>query len=141
MVPVIPVTGARIAPGVVAEFRDRRRRRRVRVPEAYSIVSVRVLGTQAAPIEGFVVNVSETGLLVEIDQLVPIGAAVAVEFCVTGLGRLQGETWPTFAAAAEVVRLEDVDDFPGGPYRTGVRFVRMSTMVQAQLARYVVAHQ
>jgi hypothetical protein len=62
---------------------------------------------------------------------------VTVEFQVAGLGRLRKEEWPTFVATAEVVRLDDLADFPAGPYRTALRFVRIATMVQAQIARYV----
>jgi hypothetical protein len=85
-----------------------------------------------------VVDLSETGLAVEVDERIGVGQPVTVEFSIAGLGRMRGEQWPTFAAAGEVVRIDNLDDFPQGPYRTAVRFVRIATMVQAQIARFVV---
>ena len=55
------------------------------------------------PLEGHAVNLSETGIVVEIDSMIPIGQAVTLEFQVSGLGRLREEMWPTYAVAGEVV--------------------------------------
>ena len=127
----------RVMSGGVAEFKDRRRRRRVDVQPMYTRLSLRVLSKAGGPLEGHVLNISETGMSVQIDDQVPVGQPVTVEFTIAGLGRLRQEEWPTLAAAAEVVRIDDLADFPHGPYRTALRFVRISTMAQAQIARYV----
>ncbi|MCL2646539.1 MAG: PilZ domain-containing protein [Phycisphaerales bacterium] len=127
----------RVMPGGVAEFKDRRRRRRVAVQPMYTKLSLRVLSKAGGPLEGHVLDISETGMSVQIDDQVPVGQPVTVEFAIAGLGRLRQEEWPTIAAAAEVVRIDDLADFPQGPYRTALRFVRMSTMAQAQIARFV----
>ncbi len=137
---VQPNSPVRVAPGAVAEFRDRRRRRRVDVPSMYSSAVVRVLTQQSGPIDGHIINLAENGIAVELDHKIPVGHAVTIEFSLTGLGRIRNDEWPTFAVAAEVVRLDNLDDFPGGPYHTAMRFVRIPTMVQAQIARYIVSH-
>ena len=136
----VGVSSVRLAPGIGA-FKDRRRRRRIDLQPMYTSASVRVLSRRDMPLEGHVTNLSETGLVVEIDDLVPVGQSVTVEFCVSGLGRLHTDSWPTFAVAAEVVRIDDVDEFPQGPYKTALRFVRIPTMAQAQIARYVATHE
>jgi c-di-GMP-binding flagellar brake protein YcgR len=122
----------------INEFKDRRRKRRVAVQPMYSFASIRVLSRQDGPLEGHVINLSETGMVVEIDNLIPTGQAVTAEFSISGLGRAREDHWPTYAVAAEVVRIDDVTDFPMGPYRTALRFVRIPTMAQAQIARFIV---
>jgi hypothetical protein len=87
----------------------------------YSQVTVRVLSEKAGPTEGHALDVSEAGILVELDNLLPIGVPVAVEFQVAGLGRLRQAEWPSLAATAEVVRHDRLDDFPAGPYQTALR--------------------
>lgn len=124
----------------VEALRDRRRKGRAGVPPMYSQVTVRVLNQKSEPIEGHALNVSESGLAAELDHLIPAGSPVTVEFAVAGLGRARPQQWPTFVATAEVTRTQDVDDFPGGPYHTAFRFVRIPTIVQAQIARYVACH-
>jgi c-di-GMP-binding flagellar brake protein YcgR len=126
-----------VMPAGVGEFKDRRRRRRVGVQPMYSCVQVRMLSRKGEPLEGHVLDISENGMAVQIDEQIGVGQAVTLEFQVAGLGRSRKDSWPTFVATAEVVRLDDLADFPMGPYRTAVRFVRIATMVQAQIARYV----
>ena len=101
---------------------------------------VRVLSRKQEPLEGHVLNLSEVGMMVEIDSKIGIGQAVTVEFRVAGLGRVVADQWGEFAAAAEVARIDDIDDFPNGPYMVALKFVRISTMAQAQIARYVATH-
>ncbi len=133
-----PEAGARVnAPGVAA-FKDRRRRRRVDVAPMYTSLVVRPLARRQGPLEGHVVNLSETGMMAELDEILPIGQPVAVEFSVAGLGLFRHEAWPTFSLAAEVVRLDDFDDFPQGPYKVALRFERVPTMVQAQIVRFTM---
>ena len=103
----------------------------------YTSVSVRVLSRQGDPLEGHVIDISETGMVVQVDDQIGVGQPVTIEFTVAGLGQLRNDQWPTIAAAAEVVRLDNLADFPKGPYRTALRFVRIATMVQAQIARFV----
>jgi hypothetical protein len=124
----------------VSTLQERRRRRRAAVPPMYSSVTVRVLSRKDAPIEGHVINLSENGMAVEIDSMIAVGQPVTVEFRVAGLGRVVGDQWLEFAAAAEVARIDDLEDFPGGPYRIALKFIRISTMAQAQIARYVATH-
>jgi hypothetical protein len=130
----------RLVSDVVGEFKDRRRKRRVELPAMYTTASIRVLSTQGGPLEGHVLDLSETGMAVEIDDQIPMGAAVTVEFSIAGLGRQRSpdDEWPTYALAAEVMRIDHLEDFPAGPYRTALKFVRVPTMVQAQIARFVV---
>ena len=106
----------------------------------YSSVVVRVLSRKTAPIEGHVINISENGIAVEIDSQIAVGQAVTLEFRIAGLGRVVTDQWSEFAVAAEVARIDDLDDFPQGPYRIALKFVRISTMAQAQIARYVATH-
>jgi hypothetical protein len=122
----------------VGEFKDRRRRRRVKVQPMYSSAVVRVLSKRNGPLEGHVTNLSETGMVVSIDEKIGIGQPVTVEFQVAGLGRPKNEQWPVFPVAGEVVRVDDCEDFPGGPYCVALRFVRIPTMVQAAIARFVL---
>jgi c-di-GMP-binding flagellar brake protein YcgR len=104
----------------------------------YTTASIRVLSRQGDPLDGHVLDLSETGMAVEIDEQIAIGQAVTIEFTVSGLGRPRADQWPTYAVAAEVIRIDDLEDFPMGPYRTALRFTRIPTMIQAQIARYVV---
>ena len=134
------MTSVRLAPGV-QEFKERRRRRRVNLQPMYTFASLRVLSRRDDPMEGHVINLSETGMIVEIDNLIAIGQPVTIEFTISGLGRLRGDAWPGYAVAAEVVRIDGVAEFPQGPYRVAVRFVRIPTMAQAQIARYIATHQ
>lgn len=116
---------------------DRRRSQRVPTLPAYTAVAVRVLTQRQEPMEGHVLNVSETGLAVELDdQLLP-GSAVTVEFCVSGLGDPNGEEWPTHRATAEVVRNGDVEDFPAGPYQAALNFIHIGPAERANIASFV----
>lgn len=133
-------TPVRLGPGV-QEFKDRRRRRRVALQPMYTSVSLRVLSRRDQPLEGHAINLSETGIVVEIDNLIPIGSPVTLEFTVAGLGRLRDDTWPSYAVGAEVVRIDDLAEFPQGPYRVALRFVRIPTMTQAQIARFVATQE
>jgi hypothetical protein len=121
-------------------MRERRRRPRTAVPPMYSAIVVRVLNKRHKPIEGHALNLSVSGIAVELDDLVEPGSPVTVEFSVSGLGRERAQAWPTFAATAEVVRNQDVDDFPGGPYCTALKFVRIPSIAQAQIARYIATY-
>ncbi len=127
----------RLAPGV-GEFKERRRRRRIALEPMYTFASMRVLTCQEGPLEGHIINLSETGAVIEVDEKVAPGQPVTVQFSVAGLGQLRNNEWPMFSAAAEVVRIDDLDDFPQGPYRIAMKFVRIPTMAQAQIARYIV---
>jgi hypothetical protein len=104
----------------------------------YTSLVVRPLARRQGPLEGHVINLSETGMMVQLDEVLPIGQPVAVEFSVAGLGLFRGEAWPTFSLAAEVVRLDEFDEFPQGPYKVALRFERVPTMVQAQIARFTM---
>ena len=116
---------------------ERRQRRRAHVPPMYSLAIIRDLSRKGAPIEAHVLDISENGIAVEMDDLVPVGQPVTVEFRIAGLGRIRDQQWTELAAAAEVVRHDLVDDFPGGPYKVALRFVQIGTMAQAQIARFV----
>jgi len=125
---------------VVSGLQERRRRRRAYVPPMYTQAVVRVLSQRGMPLEGHVLDLSETGLAVQVDEKIPVGQAVTVEFRVAGLGRVVADQWSEFAAAAIVVRQDDLEDFPDGPYKLALRFVRINTMAQAQIARFVATH-
>jgi hypothetical protein len=124
----------------VTGLQERRRRRRAHVPPMYTSAIVRVLAQRGEPLEGHVVDLSETGMAVQVDSLIPVGQAVTVEFRVAGLGRIADDQWTEFQAAAVVVRQDDVEDFPNGPYKMALRFVRIGTMAQAQIARFVATN-
>ncbi len=129
---------AKVASGAVTDFKDRRRRRRVRVPSMYTSVVVRSLQHGHEPLEGHVLNLSETGISIQVDELLSPGDAVALEFTIAGLGMMRAEGWPTFVLGAEVIRADDVDDAPQGPYKIALRFERVPTIVQAQIARFTM---
>jgi c-di-GMP-binding flagellar brake protein YcgR len=129
---------ANLTAGALAEFKDRRRRRRVPVAPMYTAVTVRALARRGEPMEGHVLNLSETGMSVQLDDMLPVGQPLAVEFTVAGLGLFRNDTWPTFSLAAEVIRIDDLDDFPMGPYKIALRFERVPTIVQAQIARFIM---
>jgi hypothetical protein len=129
-----------INPAAIEGVRERRRRRRVAVPPMYTSAMLRVLSQRIEPIEAHVIDVSENGIAVEADTLVPVGQVVTVEFQIAGLGALRGDQWAQYAAAAQVVRHDHLDDFPHGPHRMALRFVQISTMTQAQIARFVATH-
>jgi hypothetical protein len=137
-----PVTDPRVQihSPTLTGLRERRRRRRAHVPAMYTSAIVRVLSQRGVPLEGHVVDLSETGMAVQVDSLIPVGQAVTVEFQVAGLGRLAGTEWTMYAVAAQVVRHDDLEDFPGGPYKIALRFVRIGTMAQGQIARFVATH-
>ena len=137
-----PVTDPRInlhAPAVKG-LHERRRRRRTVVPPMYTLAIVRILSHKGDPMEAHVLDLSETGIALQVDSLIPIGQAVTLEFRVAGLGRIAHDEWSEFAAAAQVVRHDDLDDFPAGPYKIALRFVRIGTIPQAQIARFVATH-
>ena len=121
----------------VQALQERRCRRRVAVLPMYTSVTVRILSQREAPMDAHVLDISETGMAIEMDYLPPLGQAVSVEFRVSGLGRVRNDQWTELAAAAQVVRHDNLDDFPCGPYKVGLRFVRISTMTQAQIARFI----
>lgn len=123
-----------------ASLRDRRHRSRAPLLPMYSSVVVRVLNQRRKAIEGHALNISEMGIAVTLDDLIAPGSPVTIEFSAAGLGRERAQGWPTFVATAEVLRNDDVDDFPQGPYTTALRFIRIPTILQAQIARYVAAH-
>jgi c-di-GMP-binding flagellar brake protein YcgR len=127
-------------PVMLYDGKDRRRKRRIQLSPMYTSAVLRVLSSKMAPLEGHIVDISESGLSIEVDEKIKPGSAVTIEFTISGLGRMRNSRWPMFAAAAEVVRLDNVDDFPQGPYRTAVRFIRLPSIVQAQIARYIIAH-
>jgi c-di-GMP-binding flagellar brake protein YcgR len=146
-----PVKPSRVTPEVtdprvtlhqpaVSGLQERRRRRRAHVPPMYTSAIVRVLAQRSEPLEGHVLDLSETGMAVQVDSLIPVGQAVTVEFRVAGLGRITHDQWAEFAVAAVVVRQDDLEDFPNGPYRIALRFVRIGTMAQAQIARFVATN-
>jgi len=142
--PVAKPVGVQSAPEThaptITGFQERRRRRRVAIAPMYSEALIRVLSKRDQAIDAHVSNLSETGMALEADALIPVGSPVAVEFRISGLGRVEKDGWTVFAIAGEVVRHDDVEDFPGGPYRTAIRFVQISTMMQAHIARYVATH-
>jgi hypothetical protein len=133
--PRVQVSGS-----ALTELRERRRRRRAHVQPMYTCAILRVLAQRGAPLEGHVLDLSETGMAVQVDTLIPVGQAVTVEFQVAGLGRLSRDEWTQYAVAAQVVRHDDLEDFPAGPYKIALRFVRIGTMAQAQIARFVATH-
>ena len=94
-----PRTTSGIARAPQPGIRDRRRKPRITLQPMYTRVTVRVLNEKSDPIDGHVLDLSEIGLAVEIDKLVPMGSPITIEFAVSGLGRLRGADWPTFAAA------------------------------------------
>ena len=124
----------------VTGLQERRRRRRAHVPPMYTTAIVRVLAQPGSPLEGHVLDLSETGMAVEVDSLIPVGQAVTVEFRVVGLGRMTNQQWTEFVAAAVVVRQDELEDFPQGPYKIALRFARIGTMAQAQIARFVATN-
>jgi len=128
---------AKANPSSAVAVQEKRRRRRVAVAPMYTSVLLRNLSQRTAGIEGHVLDVCENGIAIEADFLVPVGQVVTVEFQVAGIGHLRQQAWPEFAAACEVVRHDDVEDFPQGPYKMALRFVKVSTMAQAQIARFV----
>jgi hypothetical protein len=129
-----------LRPQAVAALQEQRHRRRAHVPPMYTLAVVRVLANKDAPLEGHILDLSETGMAVQVDTLISVGQPVTVEFRVSGLGRVVADEWVEFVAAAVVVRHGDVDDFPAGPFTIGLRFVRIATMAQAQIARFVAVH-
>jgi c-di-GMP-binding flagellar brake protein YcgR len=137
-----PVTDPRVQihSPTLTSLRERRRRRRAHVPPMYTSAIVRVLSQRDVPLEGHVLDLSETGMAVQVDTLIAVGQAVTVEFRVAGLGRVAGAEWTQYAVAAQVVRQDEVDEFPAGPYRIALRFVRIGTMAAAQIARFVATH-
>lgn len=123
----------------VRHMRERRRRDRVPLRPMYTSVAIRVLQERSEPCEGHILNISESGMAVEIDRNIEVGAAVTVEFSVAGMGRLNREQWPLFVTTAEVTRSAQQQDFPNGPYVVGLRYLRITTMTQAQITRYILA--
>lgn len=121
------------------QVRDRRRRTRVPVRPMYTCAIIRVLQERSEPCEGHILNISESGMAVQIDRHIEVGSAITIEFSVAGLGRLMHERWPMFATTAEVTRSFQPADFPNGPFTVGLRFLRISTMTQAQITRYILA--
>ncbi len=123
----------------IRAVRERRRRSRVSVRPMYTCAIIRVLQERSEPCEGHILNISESGMAVEIDRGIELGQAVTIEFSVAGMGRLMHECWPMFATTAEVTRCHQHPDFPNGPYTVGLRFLRITTMTQAQITRYILS--
>lgn len=132
---------ARPADFLAHAISNRRKRPRVSLDPAYTTVTLRRLGQRLMPLEGHVVNLCENGMSVQLDETIAIGTPVTVEFSIAGLGATRSAAWPVIAAAGEVIRLDSDEavDFPCGPYRMAIKFARLSTIAQAQIARFAIA--
>jgi hypothetical protein len=103
----------------------------------YTSVVVRVLSSRLPPLEGHILDISESGMAVELDSPVAPGESVTLEFRVAGMGSVREGIWMEYVAAAEVVRQDGEEDFPGGPYRLALKLMQVATMTQAQISRFV----
>jgi hypothetical protein len=116
---------------------ERRRHQRAHVPAAYSLAVVRPVSLRGPPLEGHVLDLSDTGMSVQLDIRIPVGRMVTVEFRIAGLGCVSDDQWSKMVVAANVVRQDGVKDFPGGPYRLALRFVQPSIEVREKIAQFV----
>ena len=108
-------------PGFVSNgqrtFMNLRKANRMAVPPMYSTLAVQAKPFRGAR-EGHVYDLSESGLRFEIDDPLPVGTDLALEFAVPAAGVIR--------ANARIVRVYDEADDPG-PRRMGARFTGFST--------------
>lgn len=84
----------------------------------------------ACPLEGHAYNISATGVRFELDEALPLGAAVDLELFLPGDSR-------TVRASGRVVRIFESDDDPG-PRRMAVHFSDFASAAdRARLERQI----
>ena len=107
-------------------FMNRRDADRIALTPAYS--SVAVMPDEAeSPLDGHVYDISGKGLRFEVDEPLPVGAAIVLE--------LQLPAGSPIRATARVVRVFDEVDDPG-PRRMGAEFTAFDSAIdEARLER------
>ena len=121
----------------VKRFEERRRTLRRAVMPMYSHAVVRAGMSRSLAIEGYVLNLSETGVALEIDTLVDVGTEVTLELQVSCLGKIVDGEWAHATAEARLLRQDELHDFPGGPYRVGLRFTSLPAELKEAIGRYL----
>ncbi len=97
---------------VGAEFR---RHPRVKLPAMYTLVRVRPAGSARYRWTGYVYDISQSGMRLELDDALPEGTRVEVRVM------LPGNQQTTFSATGQIVRNHE-DDPAAGPVRMGMTF-------------------
>lgn len=113
---------------------ERRRHERFRTPPMYHAVAVRPLESSDVSLEGHAYDLSEGGAQIELDEVIPVGAEVAL--CLhlpagfeTGPGR-------SIVVLGRVIWVDE-DDTPG-PARIAIAFREFAREVdEARLRRYL----
>lgn len=101
--------------------RNRREYERFTLPAAYSPVSVRLGPETVFAREGHAYNISEGGVMLELDDPIEPGAEVAVQITLPGFFEDGGPGRAVFALGRVVwVHAEDVED--GGAVRLAIAF-------------------
>ncbi len=101
------------ASGIDFASAEARRHPRLKLPAMYTLLRARPEGDDRYRWTGYIYDVSEGGLRIELDEQLEPGTPIEVR------GVLPGSRGTSFRASGKVVRLHDTeDDF--GPFRMGV---------------------
>jgi hypothetical protein len=84
-----------------------------------------VLGADFHPLS--TVNISESGLLVNVDHKLPLGALIDVRLMLPGVSR-------EIATSGRVVRVEQTEE---GDFRAAVRITEIGTLDKVLLGKYI----
>ena len=97
----------------LAASAEARRHPRLKLPAMYTLLRARPVGEDRYRWTGYIYDVSEGGLRIELDEQLDPGTTIEVR------GVLPGSRGTSFRATGSVVRLHDAEeDF--GPFRMGI---------------------
>ena len=98
---------------------DSRMHPRLTLPAMYTLARVRQEGDDRYRWTGYIYDISESGMRIELDEALPAGATIEVR------ALLPGQQQIAICASATVVRQHDEPGEPG-PVRMGVAFTRFA---------------
>jgi len=97
-----------------AEFRQHPR---IKLPAMYTLVRVRPTGYARYCWTGYVYDISQSGMRLELDEALPAGTRVDVRVMLPG-----HQTTTTFHASGTIIRSHEDDLLIAGPVRMGMTF-------------------
>ncbi len=107
---------------------------RLTLPAAYTLVRVKLQGTDRYRWTGHIYDISLSGMRFELDAPLAPGSEVEVR------GMLPGAQHTTFRATGRIVRIHDQADGDGGPCRMAMTFTAFQSSIdQRRLMDYLDA--
>lgn len=96
---------------------ESRRHPRIKLPAMYTLVRVRPAGCARYRWTGYIYDISQSGMRLELDDALPEGTPVEVRVMLPG-----NDQQTTFFAAGKIIRNHDEDEPFAGPTRMGMQF-------------------